>query len=283
MPALLTSTSRPLKCVAADSTARVTSALHDTSAVKASADPDVMLIELRGGGVERRAIAIDHRDARALTRHVQRDGLPDALGRAGDQHGLAVERHTCSLARTPHRASPRCPGSPPRRAERASAGDTSPVIARCTFRHSASSHCGYAAKRGGMIIVCSVSASKRQRSRHGRFGGGLRAHGGERAGRGTGWRRWRASPSCDSNEVRWRDQRRRAFRIRARRGSSQTSDSRRRRRGCPPVLPAAAPGRRDRRRGRSPDRDRGDSCPASPTPSPHRRRGTTPRSRRNAS
>ena len=61
----------PLKCVAADSTARATSALHDTSAVNGERRSRRDAIDLRGGGVERRTIAIDHRDAGALADHVQ--------------------------------------------------------------------------------------------------------------------------------------------------------------------------------------------------------------------
>ena len=140
------------------------------------------------------------RRGRPVARKVRRDGLPDALGRAGDA-ARSCRRSSHSLCRDRHVRRRRWSWTSAAARRTASAGDRSPVIARCTFRHSASSHCGYAANRGGMIIVCSVSASSCHRSRvRGSSAASARMAASALARHGIAPRR--ASPSCASNDVR---------------------------------------------------------------------------------
>ena len=93
----------------------------------------------------------------------------------------------------------------------------------------------------------------------------------------------RASPSCASNEVRCAHERRGGLGLsRPTRGmANEWQPAYAARVPAGPVGSSASPTRSATRTSRG--RDTGDNCPASPTPSPRRRRGTTPRSRRNAS
>ena len=159
------------------------------------------LVDVRGRGLDGRAIAIDHRDVRALAGQVQRHGLADAAGRAGDQRGLAVERHTSSLARTGTCAemSAECR---PRRAEsrRRVRRHRSSRVARSATAHLHTVDTPQtAAERSSSARL---AASKRHRS----AAAGSPATSARTAAsalRRQGMAPRRASPSCASNEVRW--------------------------------------------------------------------------------
>ena len=161
-------------------------------------------------------------------------------------------------------------------------GVNSPTIARWMERQIASSQRGYAANRGGMIIVCSASASSSHRRASSASADASREHAPARS-RGTGSRRAaprRAAHRTTSGIAAARRHLRRFRAVAEIANEWQPAYG-----SADPAGPAGKRGQADAigTRHTSTGCDTGDSCRASRTPSPRRRPGTTRKSRRSAS